>query len=163
MGHTKSWCSFGPARTQHHLGPAGGGGGGMGVLDPEIGTLIGVLPGSNPCSCLYNRVKYMGQNSTFRENVGGKNSTFRKILGSKLYIQENIGVHILHILWITLFPPNSEFQVPSYVSIKFRFKFQDFSDKYMSEFTWYSQLFVCCVFDLIYLGKINTWIKKHRG
>ena len=42
-----------------------------GVLDPK-NWYIGSLPGLNPCSYLYNRVKYRGQNSTFRENIGVK-------------------------------------------------------------------------------------------
>ena len=56
-----------------------------GVTRPQNGY-IGSLPGSNPCSYLYNRVKYRGQNATFWENIGGQNSTFR----------ENIGVKTLH-------------------------------------------------------------------
>ena len=54
--------------------PGGGGGG----TRPENGY-IGSLSGSNPCSHLYNRVKYRGQNSTFRENIGVKTLHSEKI------------------------------------------------------------------------------------
>ena len=59
-----------------HLSPGGGGG----VLEPKMCT-YGSLPGSNPCSLHYNRVKYRGYNSTFRENIGVKTLHSEKILG----------------------------------------------------------------------------------
>ena len=69
---------------------------------------IGSMFGSNPCSYLYNRVKYInrGQNAKFRENIGIKmlhsgkiNRSKRYIIGEytgvKLWILENIGVKII--------------------------------------------------------------------
>ena len=94
--------------------PRGGGGGGT---RPQNGY-IGSLPGSNPCSNLYNGVKYRGSKRYIPGKYRGQNATFCENIGVKLYIQikyigqnsacmhacmhacmlhsENIGVKTLH-------------------------------------------------------------------
>ena len=68
-----------------------------------MGTL-GSLPGSNPCSYLYNRVKYRGSKRYIPGKYRGQNSTFRKYRGqnstSASYMnQAPKTCIILHHIW----------------------------------------------------------------